>query len=132
MCICCEYLIVIKFKDFKDLFSFKTGVIPKQPNTQVIPKKKLFTAFKKICHIPMEMLQESINGKTSYEKYTRKVKVLSLPETIQEKIDVSSEGPSLGVSSGGQGKTTRVFIRVDTKTSRDKIKANQMDFIKTK
>ena len=29
-------------------------------------------------------------------------------------------------------KTTRVFIRVNTKTSRDKIKANQMDFIKTK
>ena len=63
---------------------------------------------------------------------TRKVKVLSLPETIQEKIDVSSEGPSSGVSSGGQGKATRVFIRVNTKTSRDKIKANQMDFIKTK
>ena len=63
---------------------------------------------------------------------TRKVKVLSLPETIQEKIDVSSEGPSSGVSSGGQGKTTRVFIRVNTKKSRDKIKANQMDFIKTK
>ena len=62
----------------------------------------------------------------------RKVKVLSLPETIQEKIDVSSEGPSSGVSSGGQGKTTRVFIRVNTKISRDKIKANQMDFIKTK
>ena len=52
---------------------------------------------------------------------TRKVKVLSLPETIQEKIDVSSEGPSSGVSSGGQGKTTRVFIRGNTKTSRDKI-----------
>ena len=32
----------------------------------------------------------------------------------------------------GAGKTTRVFIRVNTKTSRDKIKANQMDFIKTK
>ena len=63
---------------------------------------------------------------------TRKVKVISLPETIKEKIDVSSEGPSLGVSSGGRGKTTRVFIRVNTKTSRDKIKANQMDFIKTK
>ena len=31
----------------------------------------------------------------------------------------------------GSGKTTRV-IRVNTKTSRDKIKANQMDFIKTK
>ena len=48
------------------------------------------------------------------------------------KFDVSSEGPSSGVSSGGRGKTTRVFIRVNTKTSRDKIKANQIDFIKTK
>ena len=38
----------------------------------------------------------------------------------------------MGVSSGGRGKTTRVFIRVNTKTSRDKTKANQMDFIKTK
>ena len=51
---------------------------------------------------------------------------------MKEKIDVSSEGHSSGVSSGGRGKTTRVFIRVNTKTSRDKIKANQMDFIKTK
>ena len=30
---------------------------------------------------------------------TRKVKVLSLPETIKGKIDVSSEGPSSGVRS---------------------------------
>ena len=30
---------------------------------------------------------------------TRKVKVLSLPETIKEKIDVSSEGPSSGVKA---------------------------------
>ena len=67
-----------------------------------------------------------------FKHNTRKVKVISLPETIKEKIDVSSEGTSSGVSSGGRGKTTRVFIRVNTKTSRDKIKANQMDFIKTK
>ena len=78
------------------------------------------------------------NGSNERSNYlnTRKVKAISLPETIKEKIkekiDVSSEGPSSGVSSGGRGKTTRVFIRVNTKTSRDKIKANQMDFIKTK
>ena len=42
------------------------------------------------------------------------------------------DGPSSRVSSGRSGKTMCVFIRVDTKTSRDKIKANQMDFIKTK
>ena len=63
-------------------------------------------------------LYENISIKMCSCTNTRKVKVLSLPETIQEKIDVSSEGPSSGVSSGGQGKTTRVFIRVDTKTSR--------------
>ena len=34
---------------------------------------------------------------------------------------------------GGQNKPRfDVLIRVNTKTSRDKIKANQMDFIKTK
>ena len=38
--------------------------------------------------------------------------------------------PLSGIST--MTKTTRVFIRVNTKTSRDKIKANQMDFIKTK
>ena len=50
------------------------------------------------------------------------------------KIDISSKGPTSGVSSGGGGvgETTHVFIRVNKKTSRDKIKANQMDFIKAK
>ena len=37
------------------------------------------------------------------------VKVLSLPETIQEKIDVSSEGPSSGVSSDNSRR--RAFAR---------------------
>ena len=45
-----------------------------------------------------------------YFEYTRKVKVLSLPETIKEKIDVSSEGPSSGVNSKESEKTTRVFL----------------------
>ena len=40
---------------------------------------------------------------------TRKVKVISLPETIQEKIDVSSEGPSSGVSSQGPSLETSIF-----------------------
>ena len=39
----------------------------------------------------------------------RKVKVLSLPETIKEKIDVSSEGRSSGVSSEGSGKNHACF-----------------------
>ena len=62
---------------------------------------------------------------------TRKVKVLSLPDTIKENRRFERR-PFVGVSSGESGKTTRVFIRVNTKTSRDKIKANQMDVIKTK
>ena len=36
--------------------------------------------------------------KCGYFKLTRKVKVLSLPETIKGKIDVPSEGPLSGVS----------------------------------
>ena len=36
------------------------------------------------------------------------------------------------VGGGGRGKPRVFFIRANTKTSRDKIKANQMDFIKTK
>ena len=64
-------------------------------------------------------------------KNARKVKVLSLPETIKEKSTFRAKASS-GVSSGRSGKTTHVFIRVNTKTSRDKIKANQMDFTKTK
>ena len=36
-----------------------------------------------------------ITQNTSTIKSTRKVKVLSLPETIKEKIDISSEGPVL-------------------------------------
>ena len=59
---------------------------------------------------------------------TRKVKVLSLPETIKENQRFERRP---FVESWGSGKTTRVFIRVNTKTSRDKTKANQMDFIKT-
>ena len=86
----------------------------------------------RLSSFEIKLFQTNVASVGSVFNNTRKVKVLSLPETIQEKIDVSSEGLSSGVSSGGQGKTTRVFIRVDTKTSRDKIKANQMDFIKTK
>ena len=37
-----------------------------------------------------------------------------------------------GGGGGRSGKTTRVFIQVNTKTSRNKIKANPMDFNKTK
>ena len=63
-----------------------------------------------------------------------KVKVLSLPKTTKEKSTFRAKAlcQELVVGGGGSGKTMRVFIRVNTKTSRDKIKANQMDFIKTK
>ena len=62
---------------------------------------------------------------------TRKVKVLSLPETIKQKSTFRAKALRRELAVG-VGKTTSVFIRVNTKTSRDKIKANQMDFIKTK
>ena len=63
----------------------------------------------------------------------RKVENFSLPETIKEKSTFRAKALRRELAnSGGSGKTTRVFIRVNTKTSRDKIKANQMDFIKTK
>ena len=58
-----------------------------------------------------------------------KVNILSLPETIKEKSTFRAKALRW---EWGSGKTTRVFIRVNTKTSRDKIKANQMNFIKTK
>ena len=48
-------------------------------------------------------------GHTTVQHVSRKAKVLSLPETMKEKWT----------------------FRVNIKTSRDKIKANQMDFIKT-
>ena len=41
--------------------------------------------------------------------YTRKVKVISLPETIKEKIDVSSEGPSLLTPDEGPSLETSIF-----------------------
>ena len=54
--------------------------------------------------------------------------------TIKEKSTFRAKAlrRELVVGGGGVGETTHVFIRVNTKTSRDKIKANQMDFIKTK
>ena len=62
---------------------------------------------------------------------TRKIKVLSLPETIKQKSTFRAKAlrRELAVAVG---ENHACFIRVNTKTSRDKIKANQMDFIKTK
>ena len=48
------------------------------------------------------------------------------PWNQKGKIDVST----LRRSSGGLGKTTRVFIRVNTEISREKIEANWMDLKK--
>ena len=67
----------------------------------------------------------------------RKVKVLSLPKTIKEKSTFRAKALRRelvgwgGGGGGGRGKP-RVFLYELIKTSRDKIKANQMNFIKTK
>ena len=62
----------------------------------VILKKPLLGAPKRLQKM---ISRTNVASVGSVFNNTRKVKVLSLPETIQEKIDVSSEGPSSGVSS---------------------------------
>ena len=53
-----------------------------------------------------------------------------LPEKYESIFDVSSEGPSLGsLVNKGDGKNTCFYIM---NKSRDKIKTNEMDLIKTK
>ncbi len=48
------------------------------------------------------------------------------------RFDVSSKGPSSGISVGGRGKHVCFYTSEYTKTTRDKIKTNQMDLIKTR
>ena len=48
------------------------------------------------------------------------------------RFDVSSKGPSSGISVGGRGKHACFYTSEYTKTTRDKIKTNQMDLIKTR
>ncbi len=55
----------------------------------------------------------------------------------KNRFDVSSKGPSSGISvgggGGGVGESTRGFYTSEyIKTTRDKIKTNQMDLIKTR
>ena len=50
----------------------------------------------------------------------------------KNRFDVSSEGPSSGISVGGRGKHACFYISEYIKTTRDKIKTNQMDLIKTR
>ena len=59
---------------------------------------------------------------------TRKVKVLSLPETIKEKSTFRAKALRRELAVG-IGENHVCFY---TSTSRDKIKANQIDFIKSK
>ena len=59
----------------------------------------------------------------------------TVPETIKKKSTFRTKALRRELvvgGGGGSGKSTRDVIRVNTKTSRDKIEANQMDFIKTK
>ena len=63
---------------------------------------------------------------------TQKVKILSLPETIGQNLTFRAKALPVRKIGVGVGENTSVFIRVNTKTSSDKIKANQMDLKKTK
>ncbi len=45
----------------------------------------------------------------------------------KNRFDVSSKGPSSGISVGGRGKHACFYISEYIKTTRDKIKTNQMD-----
>ena len=50
----------------------------------------------------------------------------------KNRFDVSSKGPSSGISvGGGRGKHACFYTSEYIKTTRDKIKTNQMDLIKT-
>ncbi len=50
----------------------------------------------------------------------------------KNRFDVSSKGPSSGISVGGRGKHACFYISEYIKTTRDKMKTNQMDLIKTR
>ena len=63
---------------------------------------------------------------------TRKVKVLSLPETIKEKSTFRAKALRRDLVVGGRGKPRMFLYELIQKHHVTKIKANQMDFIKTK
>ena len=48
------------------------------------------------------------------------------------RFDVSSKGPLSEISVGGRGKHACFYTSEYIKTTRDKIKTNQMDLIKTR
>ncbi len=50
----------------------------------------------------------------------------------KNRFDVSSKGPSSGIRVGGRGKHECFYTSEYIKTTRDKIKTNQMDLIKTR
>ena len=47
----------------------------------------------------------------------------------KQDFDVSSEGPSSGISGGGRGKVRVLYTIEYIKTTRDKIQTNQLDLI---
>ena len=50
----------------------------------------------------------------------------------KNRFDVSSKGPSSGISVGGRGKHACFYTSEYIKTTREKIKTNPMDLIKTR
>ncbi len=65
-------------------------------------------------------------------QHQKGVKVLLNYLGDKNRFDVSSKGPSSGISVGGRGKHACFYISEYIKTTRDKIKTNQMDLIKTR
>ena len=63
---------------------------------------------------------------------TRKVKVLSLPETIKEKSTFRAKALRRDLAVGGRGKPRVFLYELIQKHHVTKIEANQMDFIETK
>ena len=63
-------------------------------------------------------------------KYGRKSSTHYLGD--KNRFDVSSKGPSSGISVGGRGKHACFYTSEYIKTARDKINTNQMDLIKTR
>ena len=81
---------------------------------------------------PVLVADNNIRRRQKFYSVRREQKFYSLPISDKNRFDVSSKGPSSGISVGGRGKHACFYTRGYIKTTRDKIKTNQMDLIKTR
>ena len=88
--------------------------------------------------MPADARQRQIKAMTLHDTVglnyaiRRQQKFYSLPISDTNRFYVSSEGPSSGISVGGRVKHACFYTSEYIKTTRDKIKTNQMDLIKTR